>query len=209
MAGPRVGVVEPGQLGSRHPSRPPVEESRSVGVDMSLNRSIRWTGLDPATIEHCHVISTPRDTRIRGTIIAPGYGLFYRIKLDDAEQVRTVRLERTDGAVLELFSDGAGNWSDERAEPLPSLKGCSDVDIWPTPLTNSLPLWRCDWVDGAPQRFAMAWIDADDMTVKRSEQVYTRLDPTHFRFQSTDFERVLEVDGDHLVVNYPGLFERA
>ena len=36
---------------------------------MSLDRSIRWRGLDPATLEHCHVISTPRDTRIRGTII--------------------------------------------------------------------------------------------------------------------------------------------
>lgn len=176
---------------------------------MTLDRSIRWRGLDPATIEHCHVISTARDTRIRGTIITPLYGLFYRIKLDDSEHLRTVRLERTDGAVLELFSDGAGNWSDERAEPLSALTGCIDVDIWPTPLTNSLPLCRCAWVDGAPQRFAMAWIDADQMTVKRSEQVYTRLDLTHFRFQSAEFERVLEVDADHLVVSYPGLFERA
>jgi hypothetical protein len=102
---------------------------------MSLDRSIRWRGLDPVTIEHCHVISTARDTRIRSTIITPNYGLFYRIKLDDAERVRTVKLERTDGAVLELFSDGAGNWSDDRAEPLPALRGCVDIDIWPTPLT--------------------------------------------------------------------------
>lgn len=176
---------------------------------MSLDRSIRWRGLDPVTLEHCHVISTERDTRIRGTIITPDYGLFYRIKLDDAERVRTVKLERTDGAVLELFSDGVGNWSDDRAEPLAALKTCMDIDIWPTPLTNSLPLWRCDFEIDQPQRFAMAWIDADDMTVKRSEQIYTRLDATHIRFQSADFERVLEVDADNLVVNYPGLFERA
>ena len=110
---------------------------------MSLDRTIRWRGLDPASLEHCHVISTERDTRIRGAIVTPDYGLFYRIKLDDREQVRTVRLERTDGAVLELFSDGAGNWSDDRAEPLPELRHCLDIDIWPTPLTNSLPLWRC------------------------------------------------------------------
>ena len=55
----------------------------------------------------------------------------------------------------------------------------------------------------------MAWIDADEMTVRRTEQVYTRLDASHFRFQSADFERVLEVDADYLVVSYPGLFERA
>ena len=176
---------------------------------MSLDRSIRWRGLDPITIEHCHIISTDRDTRIRGTVITLEYGLFYRLKLDDSEHIRTARLERTDGGVLELFSDGAGNWSDDRAEPLAALKGCLDIDIWPTPLTNSLPLWRCTFNFGEPQRFAMAWIDADTMTIKRSEQIYTLLDPTHVRFQSADFERVLEVDADRIIVDYPGLFERA
>ena len=176
---------------------------------MSLDRSVRWCGLDPASLEHCHVISTARDTRIRGTIITPDYGLFYRIKLDEREHVRTVKLERTDGRVLELFSDGAGDWSDDRAEPLPALRHCLDIDIWPTPLTNSLPLWRCQWVIGQPQRFAMAWIDGDEMTVRRDEQIYTRLDDTHFRFQGADgFDRVLEVDADLLVIDYPGLFSR-
>jgi hypothetical protein len=173
-----------------------------------LDRCIRWRGLDPETLEHCHVISTDRDKRIRGTIITPDYGLFYRIRLDHHEHVRTVKLERTDGAVLELFSDGAGNWSDDRAEPLPGLRGCLDIDIWPTPLTNSLPLWRCQWVEGQPQPFAMAWINADDMTVSRSEQIYTRLDRTHFRFQSADFEQTLEVDADMIVLIYPTLFKR-
>lgn len=176
---------------------------------MSLDRSIRWRGIDPASLEHCHVISTERDTRIRGTIITPDYGLFYRLKLDDSERIRTAKLERTDGAVLELFSDGAGNWSDDRAEPLSDLRGCMDIDLWPSPLTNSLPLWRTQLQIGTPQRFAMAWIDADDMTVKRSEQIYTRLDATHVRFQSADFEVELTVDADMLVVDYPGLFALA
>lgn len=176
---------------------------------MSLDRFVRWRGLDAARLEHCHVISTARDTRIRSTLITADYGLAYRIKLDDTEHVRTVKLERTDGAVLELFSDGAGNWSDDRAEPLPELRGCLDIDIWPTPLTNSLPLWRCQWTLGQSQRFAMAWIDADAMSVRRAEQVYTRIDATHFRFQAPDFEAILEVDADLLIVNYPGLFERS
>lgn len=177
---------------------------------MSLDRTIRWRGFDPASLEHCHVISTARDTRIRGVIVTPAYGLLYRIKLDDTERVRTVKLERTDGAVLELFSDGGGNWSDDRADPLPALAGCMDIDIWPTPLTNSLPLWRCQWTIDQPQRFAMAWIDADAMTVRRDEQIYTQLDATHFRFQGAEgFEQVLEVDADMLVVDYPNLFARA
>ena len=178
---------------------------------MSLDRSLRWRGLAAASLEHCHVIASARDTRVRSVIITPGFGLFYRLKLDEVGHVRTVRLERTDGAVLELFSDGAGNWSDDRADPLPALRGCLDIDLSASPLTNSLPLWRCDWIIGQPQLFAMAWIDAEALTVQRDEQIYTRLDDTSFRYQSADgdFERVITVDGDGLVLDYPGLFERA
>lgn len=175
---------------------------------MILNRSIRWHGLDPATIEHCHVVANGRDTRIRGTIIGPDFGLFYRLKLDENGHTRTVKVERTDGRSLELFSDGAGNWSDDRAEPLAGLRGAIDVDIWPTPLTNSLPIWRTAWTDGQSHRMAVAWVDATTLAVKRAEQIYTRLDPTRFRFQTADFERVVEVDADGLIVDYPELFQR-
>ncbi|SMQ73019.1 hypothetical protein SAMN06295905_2226 [Devosia lucknowensis] len=174
---------------------------------MPLNRSIRWRGLDLATLEHAHVTANGRDVRIRGAIIGPDFGLFYRLKLDENGHTRTVKIERTDGKVLELFADGAGGWSDDRAEPIPALRGCLDVDIWPTPMTNALPIWRTAWSD-QPVRFAMAWIDATDFSFKRSEQILTKLDDTHFRFQSADFEAVLEVDADGLVVNYSQLFER-
>ena len=173
---------------------------------MLLNRSIRWRGLDLKTLEHAHVTANGRDTRIRGAIIGPDFGLFYRIKLDENGNTRTVKIERADGKTLELFADGAGGWSDDRAEPIPALRGCIDVDIWPTPMTNALPLWRTDWTDQSI-RFAMAWIDATDLTFKRSEQIYTKLDETRFRFQSADFEAVIEVDEDGLVMDYPGLFK--
>ena len=175
-----------------------------------LNQTIRWRGLDPATLEHCHILPASSGTRIRGTIITPDYGLFYRLKLNDAGLVRSIYIERTDGALLELFADGAGNWSDVRAEPLPALRGCLDLDLWPTPLTNSLPVWRTPWTDNTPQHFRMAWVDGDQMTVHPEQQTYTRLDSTHFRFQSDNggFERVLELDSHGLVLTYPGLFER-
>lgn len=175
---------------------------------MSLNRSYRWRGLDPETVEHCHITANDRDTRIRGAIVGPDFGLFYRIKLDEHGHTRTLKIERADGKSLELFCDGQGGWSDDRAEPIAALKGCVDVDIWPTPMTNSLPIRRCDWQDGKPQTFDMVWIDATTMAVKRSRQVYTRLDAGHFRFQSGDFEAVLAVDADGVVTDYPELFAR-
>lgn len=176
---------------------------------MPLNRSIRWHGIQLDTFEHAHIIANGRDTRIRGAIIGPDFGMFYRLKLDENGHTRTVKIERADGKVLELFSDGAGGWSDDRAEQVPALRGCIDVDIWPTPLTNSLPIWRSDWTKDQPQRFAMAWIDATDFSVKRSEQIYTKLDDTHFRYQSADFETVITVNEDGLVNDYPGLFKPA
>jgi hypothetical protein len=175
---------------------------------INLNRSIRWRGLDLNTIEHCHIVANGRDTRIRGAIVGPDFGLFYRLKLDENGHTRTVKIERADGKVLELFSDGAGGWSDDRAEPISALRGCIDVDIWPTPLTNSLPIWRTAFETEKPLRFAMAWIDATTMEVKRSEQIYTRIDATHFRYQSANFEAQLELDADGMVTSYPGLFAR-
>ncbi|HTM77436.1 MAG TPA: putative glycolipid-binding domain-containing protein [Devosia sp.] len=172
------------------------------------DRTIRWRGLDPASLEHCHIVRNSRDTRIRGAIISPASAAFYRVKLDDEGHTRTIKLEHTDGRVLELFSDGAGNWSDDRADPIPELRGCIDIDLSATPLTNSLPIWRTDWTE-APQRFRMAWIDLEALTVVADQQIYTRLDATHFRYQSGDFERVLEIDADGLVLRYPGLFELA
>ena len=173
------------------------------------NRTIRWQSLDHPGLEHCHIISTARDTRIRSVLITPDYGLAYRLKLDELGHVRTIKLERTDGRTLELFADGQGNWSDDRAEPLPDLRGCIDVDISASPLTNALPIWRSQWIDGQPQRFAMAWIDADTMSVQRDEQIYTRLDATRFRYQAADgsFEALLKLDGDGLVKHYPGRFD--
>ena len=56
----------------------------------------------------------------------------------------------------------------------------------------------------------MAWVPLDTLEPFVDEQVYTRLGPTSFRYQSGDgsFERVIETDAEGFVTRYPGLFER-
>ncbi|MBK1794701.1 putative glycolipid-binding domain-containing protein [Devosia sp. WQ 349] len=174
---------------------------------MTLNRTIAWKGLELDTLEHAHVIFNGRDTRIRGTIIGPDFGLFYRLDIDGAARVRAAKIEHTNGGLLELFSDGLGNWSDNRAEPVAALKGCLDLDIWPTPMTNSLPLWRLEPEVGAPQHLALVYIDATDLSFSRVEQIYTKLSDTAARFQSAQTDAEITLDADGLVVNYPGLFK--
>jgi hypothetical protein len=176
-----------------------------------LDRNVSWRPAEGAGLEHCHIIRSARDTSIRGAVITPSHGFFYVITLDDEGRVRSIHIERTDGRRLDLVADGSGSWADGGGDPRPALHSCIDVDFSATPLTNSLPIWRSDWTVGQSRRFVMAWIDADDLSVVPDEQIYTRLDDNHFRYQAADgsFERVIETDADGLVVSYPGLFVRS
>ena len=126
----------------------------------------------------------------------------YEIRLDGwvttAATVGTLSLEhRADGWIV----DGAAR---------PDLDAAIDVDIVLTPFTNTLPIRRRPLEIGEHADFVMAWVDVPSLEVSADPQRYTRLDATHYRFESldSDFTRDLEVDADGIVVSYPGLFDR-
>src|SRR5688572_15872682 len=67
------------------------------------------------------------------------FRLTYRLRWDDRGLLRQDDLEarkQADVRALSLRVDGNGRWLGARGEPLPYLDGCTDIDIWPTPLTN-------------------------------------------------------------------------
>lgn len=142
------------------------------------------------------------------------FRLAYRLGWNDQGRVLVADLQARKGdraATLTLRSDGHGHWQDGQGAPLQHLDGCIDVDIWPTPLTNSLPLWRTRLEVWQRQEFQMAWIAAPDLTVEAKAQAYTRTADKTFLFESLDgsgFQAELLVDEDGLVVDYPGLFRR-
>ena len=143
------------------------------------------------------------------------FRLAYRLHWDDRGRLRRADLEARKGAQatsLALEADGHGRWRNRQTQqPLDHLDGCIDIDIWPTPLTNSFPLWRSQFDVGQRQEFRMAWVAAPDLTVEAKPQAYTRLSPDLFRFESLDgsgFQAELRVDEHELVVDYPGLFRR-
>ena len=140
--------------------------------------------------------------------------LTYRLGWDHRSRLLLADLEARKGArtlTLGLRTDGEGRWQSARGECLPHLDGCIDIDIWPTPLTNSFPLWRSQMQIGQRQEFRMAWVAAPDLTVEAKPQAYTRLAESLFLFESLDgsgFKAELPVDQDGLVTDYPGLFLR-
>ena len=112
---------------------------------------------------------------------------------------------------LHLKTDGQGHWFDGEDHALPALQGCRDIDIWPTPFTNSFPIRRVALAVGERREFLMAWVDGLAMTVRPQPQAYTRLQDRLYLFESLDgsgFQAELPVDEHGIVLDYPGLFRR-
>lgn len=112
---------------------------------------------------------------------------------------------------LKLRSDGLGHWKHADGQPIPELEGCIDIDIWPTPFTNSLPLWRTPMNIGERKEFRMAWVNGCELAFEAKSQAYSRLGERHYVFESLDgshFQADLHLDKNGLVIDYPELFER-
>jgi hypothetical protein len=112
---------------------------------------------------------------------------------------------------LILRTDGQGRWRDGHGRAMDELEGCMDIDIWPTPFTNSFPIRRTPLAVGERREFLMAWVDGTKLTVHAQAQAYTRLAERLYLFESLDrsgFQAELPVDEDGIVLDYPGLFRR-
>ena len=142
------------------------------------------------------------------------FRLTYRLTWDPSWRLRDAELVvATDRFTRSLIlqTDGQGHWRHRDGRAIDDLDGCLDVDIWPTPFTNSFPIRREPMAVGERRQFRMAWIFAPDLTVHPQPQAYTRLADRLYLFENLDgsgFRAELPVDEDGIVLNYPDLFRR-
>jgi hypothetical protein len=142
------------------------------------------------------------------------FRLSYRLTWDERWQLGDAELVvATERGVqsLSLRTDGHGHWRHGDGRVRDDLDGCRDVDIWPTPFTNSFPIRREPMTVGERRQFRMAWIFAPDLTIRAQPQAYTRLADRLYLFENLDgsgFRAELQVDEDGLVIDYPDLFRR-
>jgi hypothetical protein len=130
------------------------------------------------------------------------FRLTYHLTWDESWRLRHAELvaatERFTRS-LSLQTDGHGHWRHSDGRAIEELDGCVDVDIWPTPFTNSFPIRREQLAIGERREFRMAWIRAPDLTVHAQPQAYTRLADRLYLFESLDdngFRAELPVDED-------------
>jgi uncharacterized protein len=182
-------------------------------------RAICWTPTNSARrglgLEHLLLAERVADSVVLA--VDEEYGPFrltYRLTWDESWRLRdadlVVATERSTGS-LSLRTDGWGHWRQGNGPAIDTLDGCVDIDIWPTPFTNSFPIRREPMVVGERRQFRMAWIFAPDLTVHPQPQAYTRLADRLYLFENLDgsgFRAELPVDEDGIVLDYPGLFQR-
>ncbi|MGE5174650.1 MAG: putative glycolipid-binding domain-containing protein [Betaproteobacteria bacterium] len=121
--------------------------------------------------------------------------------------VATERFTRS----LSVQTDGHGHWQHGDGRVIEELDGCVDVDIWPTPFTNSFPINREPMTVGELREFRMTWISAPELSLHVQPQAYTRLADRLYLFENLDgsgFQEELPVDEYGIVLDYPGLFRR-
>lgn len=183
-------------------------------------RTVCWTHIwnkarEGAGLEHLLLAEGVAD----GVVLAfdeerGPFRLAYRLTWDESWRLRDAHLVATTRRhtnSLSLRTDGRGQWRDGDGRVIDELGGCLDVDIWPTPFTNSFPVRREPLAVGERRQFRMAWVFAPDLTVHPQPQAYTRLADRLYLFESLDgggFTARLPVDEDGVVLDYPGLFRR-
>jgi hypothetical protein len=195
-----------------------MEEGESMST--RLRRTICWTPTSKQRghavgLEHLLLAERSADSIVLAFDEDHGpYRLAYRLAWDESWRLRDAELhvatERSTHA-LALQTDGHGRWRRGDGRAIETLDGCLDIDIWPTPFTNSFPIRRERWAIGQRRQFRTAWVFGPDLSVHPQPQAYTRTADNRYRFESLDgsgFNAELQVDAEGIVVEYPGLFRR-
>lgn len=183
-------------------------------VVLNDRATILWRRLDLPGHDTAALRRSPDGWQLSGVALLAESGrpcrLEYEIACDPRWVTRRCALRGYVGAAavaLELARGPTGAWTVGGARA-PSLDGCDDVDLGFTPATNLLPIRRLGLAVGASAAVRAAWVRFPDLTTEVLEQVYTRLSPERYLYESAggSFRRELTVDAAGFVLDYPDLW---
>ena len=181
-----------------------------------------WAAWDQPGLEHLRLRVDAGGARADSVIIALDddgrpFRARFAIETDPDWRVRHARIELLGDSVraLDLHADGLGRWTDAVTGAAQPLDGCLDIDVYPSPFTNTLPIRRfADAAVGRPVAIEVAWVVLPELTIQPARQEYTLLERGsagsrwRFRGLDSDFTAELPADRDGLVLDYPGIARR-
>lgn len=185
-----------------------------------MNSEYLWMSLHAPGFEHLRVDQSHPGWDVYDSMIVREHGGQvvrggYTLVVDKAFRTLEIRImaEQEPGsmAALHLLANGEGVWTDAEERRIASLDGVIDVDIQWSPLTNTLPVRRLNLEPGEERDISVAYIALPSLELRRMEQRYTRINASTVRYasQGNTFTADIEIDGDGVVLQYPGLFTRA
>lgn len=136
----------------------------------------------------------------------------YTILCDASWRTRSARVDlrlRGEHRSLQIEIDEAREWTIgglRRSD----MRGFTDVDLSPSPSTNTLALRRLDLRVGASAEIQVGWVVFPDLEVRAVRQRYHRLSDTRYRYEGlhNGFVAEFEVDTQNFVTDYPEFWER-
>ena len=136
--------------------------------------------------------------------------LVYEFCWNSAFQVEAARIQtQKENRTLELDLRYDRGWY-KGEERLTEFDACTDLDLWPTPLTNTFAIRRLNLAIGEKKSFQTLLIHGPTLQFRKVSQIYTRLDEHHYLFEdpAANFRARLQVDDQGLIMHYPELFVR-
>jgi uncharacterized protein len=180
-----------------------------------MMKEIIWKSSEYGTVEHCSVELTPEwnaaNSRISCTINGQDIEVHYKLETDEHWRTRKVEIIKRSKEMVNnwhLIKSGEGWLVNDH--PAADLEGCMDIDISLTPLTNTLPIRRLDFISQPHHRIEVVYIDMLAGEISKVRQHYTRLSGHSYLYENDDgeFSARLNTDSEDFVIDYEGLFER-
>ncbi len=177
-------------------------------------RTIVWQALSwPSMVVHRHRV----DDGVYGHGIAAGktdqdipFAIEYRVALTIDWRIKEVSIRSLlDERVINLVHKDH-EWYDGTGQLLSEFDGVELVDISISPFTNTLPIKQLCF-DGEPQKVDMIYFDENKFSLRRLQQIYSKIDHRTYRYQDVelpDFVSEITVDDDGLVIDFLELFRR-
>lgn len=181
-----------------------------------MQTNVMWNGVDRHSLEDCRIAingqSVEIDSIILGQYEKEIFRVEYRIKTDQQWRTRWFEIKTRLGNKDQYFSmesDGLGNWnSNGRQETM--FNECLDIDISLTPFTNTLPINRLNLAAQGTSEIQVVYVDVLNNSVRPARQKYSHVSGSKYKYENipNDFDALISVDEQGLVIDYPSLFNR-